>query len=171
MFIREVKKQRSKDSKVFYQYTLAQAARVDGKVKQRAILYLGSDSLLKDKENRAIVLGILKSRIFGQENLFPSNPPKQLLALALSYYEKYCIKYGQDDRQAASIPPAPDKAEFHNIDIIGMQVNDVKTFGAEHLCSQVLDKLQLQECLASVGLTGEQTRKALIGIAARAIFS
>ena len=65
MFIREVKKQRSKDSKVFYQYTLAQAARVDGKVKQRAILYLGSDSLLKDKENRAIVLGILKSRIFG----------------------------------------------------------------------------------------------------------
>ncbi|MCK5102279.1 MAG: IS1634 family transposase [Cyclobacteriaceae bacterium] len=171
MFIREVKKQRSKDSKVFYQYTLAQAARVDGKVKQRAILYLGSDLLLGNKQNRVVVLGILKSKIFSQEDLFPSDPPKHLLALALSYYEKYCIKYGQDDRQAASIPPAPDKAEFHNIDIIGMQVNDVKTFGAEHLCSQVLDKLQLQECLASVGLTGEQTRKALIGIAARAIFS
>jgi transposase len=171
MFIREVKKQRSKDSKLFYQYTLAQAARVDGKVKQRTILYLGSDPILRDKENRAIVLGILKSKIFGQDDLFPSHPPKHLLALALSYYEKYCIKYGQDDRQAASIPPSPDKAEFHNIDIKGMEVSDVKTFGTEHLCKQILDKLQLQECLASVGLTGEQVRKALISIAARAIFS
>lgn len=171
MFIREVKKQRSKDSNIFYQYTLAQAARIDGKVKQRAILYLGSDPLLRDKESRVIVLGILKSRIFGQDELFPTNPPNHLLALALSYYEKYCIKYGQDYLQAASIPPAPDKAEFHNIDIIGLEVSDVKTFGAEHLCKQVLDKLQLQECLVSVGLSGEQARKALISIAARAIFS
>ncbi len=51
MFIRRVKKQRSSQSKVFYQYTLAQSSRVDGKVKQRAILYLGSDTLLSDKED------------------------------------------------------------------------------------------------------------------------
>jgi transposase len=171
MFIREVKKQRSKDSKVFYQYTLAQAARIDGKVKQRAILYLGSDPLLKDKENRGIVLGILRSKIFGQDDLFPSNPPKHLLDLALSYYNKYCIKYDQEDQQAASVPPPVAKAEFHNIDIKGMEVGDVKTFGAEHLCKQVLDKLELKKVLTSVGISDEQSRKALISIAARAIFS
>ena len=171
MFIREVKKQRSQDSKTFYQYTLAQAARVDGKVKQRAILYLGSDPLLKDKSNRAIVLDILKSKIFGLSTIFPSDAPKPLLDLALAYYEKYCIKYGQDDKPTVSIPPAPKKAEFHNIDIKGLEVNDVKTFGAEHLCKQVLDKLQLKACLASVGMTDEQIRKALISIASRAIFS
>jgi len=65
MFIRVVKKQRSKDSKIFFQYTLAQAARVDGKVKQRSILYLGSSPLMEDKANRSIVLGILKAKIFG----------------------------------------------------------------------------------------------------------
>jgi len=171
MFIRQVKKQRSKDSKVFYQYTLAQAARVEGKVKQRAILYLGSDLLLKEKGNRAIVLNILKSRIFGQETIFPDQPPKHLLDLALSYYEKYCIKYGQDDQRVVSIPPAPDKAEFHNIDIKGLEVSDVKTFGAEHLCKQVLDKLDLKTFFKSCGMTQGQVRKALISIGARAIFS
>lgn len=171
MFIRQVKKQRSKDSKVFYQYTLAQSARVDGKVTQRAILYLGSDPLLSDKGNRAMVLSILKSRIFGFSELFPADPPKPLLNLALCYYEKYCIKYGRHNQPAVSIPPAPKKAEFHNIDIKTLEVKDVKSFGPEHLCKQVLDKLQLKECFASAGMDSQQINKALISIAARAIYA
>jgi len=171
MFIRQVKKQRSKDSKIFYQYTLAQAARVNGKVKQRAILYLGSDTLLADKSNREVVLNILKSKIFGMPALFPVDAPRKLVDLALSYYDKYCIKYGQDSQSAASIPPPPKRAEFHNIDIKSMEVSDVKTFGAEHLCKQVLDKLELKKCLASLNMTDKQIKKALISIIARAIFS
>jgi len=172
MFIRRVKKQRSKDSKLFYQYTLAQATRIEGKVKQRAILYLGSSPLLADKTNRAIVLDILKSKIFKQENLFPVQAPKPLLDLGLACYEKYCIKYGEENPQsAASIPPAPDKAEFHNINILGLEVNEVKTFGAEHLCKHVLDQLQLKECLADLDMKEGQIAKCLTSIAARAIFS
>ena len=171
MYIKRIKKQRSKDSKIFYQYTLSQTSRVEGKVKQRAILYLGSDPLLEPKENRAVVLAILKSKIFGIEDLFPVEADPILLNLALSYFDKYCVKYGQDDTPTVSIPPAPDKAEFHNIDILGLQVNDVKSFGAEHLCKQVLEKLQLPECFASLGMSGEQNSKALIAICARTIFS
>ncbi len=62
MFIRAIKKQRSKDSKIFYQYTLAQSIRVDRKVRQRGILYLGSNPLLANKINRAIVLEMLKAK-------------------------------------------------------------------------------------------------------------
>ena len=171
MFIRKIKKQRSNQSKIFFQYALAQSARVDGKVKQREILYLGSDTLLSDKENRMIVLGILKAKIFGQPELFPIEPPKELLALGLIYYEKYCIKYEQTSEPTHSIPPAPKRAEFHNIDIKGLELNDVKTFGAENLTKQVLDKLKLRECLRSVGINDKQSSKALISIAARAIYS
>lgn len=171
MFIRKVKKQRSKNSKIFYQYSLAQSARVNGKVKQRAILYLGSDTLLSDKENQKIVLEILKAKIFQQPNLFPSEVPEELLNLALVYYEKYLIKYGQTKELTHSIPPNPKKAEFHNIDIKGLELNDVKTFGAEHLVKQVLDKLNLRECFRAVGMNDKQTNKALISIAARALFS
>jgi hypothetical protein len=171
MFIREVKKQRSKTSQVFFQYNLVQAARVDGKVKQRVILYLGSDQAMKDKNNRNAVLDVLKAKIYRQPELFPAEISRELKNLALSYYQKYLIKYGdqpQDDQ--VSLPPQPQKAEFHNIDILGMEVCDVKSFGPEHLCRQVLDKLQLKECFTSLGMTHQEADKALIAIAARAIF-
>ncbi len=171
MFIREVKKQRSKDSKVFYQYNLVQTARVEGKVKQRVILYLGSDTLLRNKENREAVLQILKAKIFGQKDIFPANVSTLLNRLGLSYYEKYRIKYQDTESNPTSIPPAPDRAEFHNIDILGLEVDDTTTFGAEHLCKQVLDKLKLKECLLACGMNPTAADSALISIAARALFS
>ena len=171
MFIRQVKKQRSKNSKVFYQYTLVQAARLNGKVKQRSILYLGSDKLLKNEDNRKNVLAILKSKIFKQEELFPLNISPELKRLALQYYDKYCIKYEQTDKNPTSIPPIPKESEFHNIDIKGLEVENVKEFGAEHLCRQMLDKLGLEAYFTSLGMSGEQTKKALISIAGKAIYS
>ena len=171
MFIRQVKKQRSKTSKVFCQYTLAQTSRVEGKVKQRAILYLGSEKLLENKGNRNTVLAILKSKIFRQPELFPQNVSAELRKLALQYYEKYCIKYEQDEENPTTIPPPPAKAEFHNVDLKGLEIDDVKEFGAEYLCRQILDKLGLQEYFSSLGMSDEQNKKALIGIAAKAIYS
>ncbi len=93
MYIRQVKKQNVKNGKIFYQYTLAQTARVDGKVKQRNILYLGSDPLLDSKQNKSEVLQVLKSRIFSQQDLFPVDIADELLKLALKFYEKYQLKY------------------------------------------------------------------------------
>lgn len=59
MFIRQIKKQRNKNTKTFYQYNLVQSSRVGDTVKQRIILYLGSDPLLADKTDRKTVLEIL----------------------------------------------------------------------------------------------------------------
>ena len=171
MYIRRVKKQRSKDSSIFYQYTLAQTYRVDGKVKQRGILYLGSSPLLHEKENRKVVLEILKSKIFKQADLFPINCSEELLALAESCFEKYCVKYGQEEELSVSIPPSAEKADYENVNLSGLGLSDVRTFGAEHLCKQILEKLEFRSILRGVGMKEEQIRKALIGIAARAIFS
>lgn len=171
MFIREVKKQRSKSSGVFFQYNLVQTSRIEGKVKQRVILYLGSDERLRDKENRNLVLSILKAKIFNQEDLFPVTNDPELQQLALSYYEKFLLKYGDQEITPVSIPPAPEKAEMHQVDIKKLEVVDVKSFGAEHLCRQVLERLDLKSILKSAGLNDQQIKKALISIAARAIFS
>jgi hypothetical protein len=89
----------------------------------------------------------------------------------MSYFEKYCIKYGQDSIGAASIPPAPDKADFHHIDIEGLEVEQIHTFGGEHLCKQILNKFELKECLNALGFNSKETNQALISIAARAVLS
>lgn len=171
MYIRRVKKQRSKDSKIFYQYTLAQTVRINGRVKQNAILYLGSDTLMADETVRKQVLEILKAKIFKQERLFPAEVEPKVVQLALSYFDKYYIKYGVDGVGGASIPPPPDKASFHHIDIEGLEVDHVHTFGAEHLCKQIIGKLQLEECLKALGFGSKYTSQALISIIARALFA
>ena len=171
MFIRQVKKQRSKTSKMFCQYSLVQTSRVEGKVVQRTILYLGSDKLLEDKQNRKKVLAILKSKIFSQPKLFPQDVSTKLQNLAFNYYDKYCVKYEQTEKNPTSIPPPPPKAEFHNIDIKGLDINDVKEYGAEHLCKQILDKLELGKFFSSLGISDHQRKRALISIAGKAIYS
>lgn len=171
MFIREVKKQRSQSSQIFYQYQLVQSARVEGKVVQRVILYLGSDPLLRDTNNRNNLLAILKSKIFKQGELFSGQVEAPLMRLALDCYNRYCLKYGQDEQGRVSLPPAVDKAEYHNIDLLGLEITDVKTFGAEHLCVQILDRLCLKQCLIAIGMSDEESQKALISISARAIFA
>ena len=45
MYIKEIKKNNTPNGKVFYQYQLSETYRVDGKVKQKAILYLGNTQI------------------------------------------------------------------------------------------------------------------------------
>jgi len=177
MFIREVKKQRNPGSKVFYQYNLVQSVRIDGKARQRIILYLGSDPLLQDRARRKVVLDILKSRIFNQPELFPENAGEKLSKLAGEYYEKYLIKYpaleeGRTSRSARpSLPPDAQKAEYEQVDVTMVDCSEARTFGCEHLCSQVLQKLGLGDYLKKLEWSPDDRKMALISIAARAIFS
>lgn len=172
MFIRQVKKKNSKSGKTFFQYQLVQAARIDGKVKQQAILYLGSEPLLEDTEKRKMLLDALQARIFGQSMIFAAAFPEEILELADRYHEKFKIKY-QDvpDGNALSIPPKKKKAQMERIDISALEIEDSRTFGGEHLCAQVLEKLQLDSCLTSLGFSQKERDLAHISIIGRALFA
>lgn len=180
MFIRQVKKQRNKNSKVFFQYNLVQSSRVDGKVKQRIILYLGSDPILADPDNRKIVVKLLKDKIFpnnSQPELIPLQVDSKLVALANDFYQKYLIKYSDANRQhidldkQPSIPPDPNKADYQQVDVNSVDCSNVKTFGCEHLCSHILDKLSMDDYLKQQQWSRDDRELALISIASRAIFA
>jgi hypothetical protein len=86
MFIRQVKKQNAKNGKTFFQYQLVQASRIDGKVKQQSILYLGSEPLLSDDANRKMLLKTLQAKIFGQSLLFAEDYPLYIHEISEQYY-------------------------------------------------------------------------------------
>jgi hypothetical protein len=50
-------------------------------------------------------------------------------------------------------------------------VEQVHTFGGEHLCRQILNKLELEGCLRGLGFNAKQTNQVLISIAARALLA
>lgn len=171
MFIRQVKKKNSKDGKVFFQYQLVQASRIEGKVKQQSILYLGSEPLLADEKNRKMLLSVLQAKIFGQNTLFANDYPASIHDLANKYHEKFKIKYNDTNiDDTMSVPPVGQKVQMENIDLSSINLEDSRTFGGEHLCTQVLEKLDLKTCLASLGFGKKESDLAHIGIISRALF-
>ena len=171
MFIKEVKKQNSKKGKVFFQYYLIQSMRVDGKPRQRNILYLGSRPVLQDKSKRKIVAQLLEDKIYEKPMLFASVDDAELLTLVDHYYKKYLNKYqGLDTDRYFSKPPNQGNVEFEAINVEALDLNDTRSFGAEHLCYGVLKKIGLEGFLSSQGFTPLQITRGLISIIARAIF-
>lgn len=172
MFIRQIRKKNTKSGKTFFQYQLSQASRIEGKVKQQSILYLGSEPLLADNENRKMLLDILQAKIFGQPTLFTEDYPTFIHELAGLYFEKFQIKYkGISIEESVSIPPVKDKAQLETIDVNSIGVEDSRTFGGEHLCSQILEKLDFAHCLDSLGFEKRDIDMAHISIISRALFS
>lgn len=175
MFIREVKKKRPNSKNIFYQYSLVQSTRVDGKSRQSNILYLGSDPILQDKNSRKIVTTILKSKIQKSSILF-DDFETELINLAESYYQKYLIRYNITNQQDAlnvshSLPPEVEHADFQDVDIKSLNIAQVKSFGSENLCKQIIELLDLPSCLDKLGFSDKMIKKACLSIAARAIFA
>lgn len=172
MFIRQVKKKNAKSGKVFFQYQLCQACRVEGKVKQQSILYLGSAGLLEDNENRKALLKVLRAMIFGQSLLFINEYSADIVELANDYYGKFKIKYKDVDiEKSVSIPPVESKAQMETVDMDSLEIRDSRTFGGEHLCAQVMKKLDFSSCLTGLGFDQKQNNMAHISIISRALFT
>lgn len=175
MYIRVVKKKRSNQAQTFLQYSLVQNTRIGERVKQENILYLGSDKLLAEKQNRTLVAKALKAKIYDEHHLFAQTLSSDLLTLVDSYYAKYQLKYPESLQgktpSTIVLPPKAEKADFHTVDLNATQVEEVKSFGAEYLCKQVADQLQLKEHLKGCGFSEHETTQALIAILSRAIFS
>lgn len=141
-------------------------------MKQQALLYLGSEKLLEDPNNRKMVLDLLQATIFKQSIIFASDYPDNIKELASTYYEKFKVKYPDyQGNRAISVPPAKEKAKYEQIDTSDVSIEDSRTFGGEHLCSQVMEKLQLGEFLQGAEFTGKEINLAMISIIGRALFA
>lgn len=172
MFIREVKKKNATNGKTFCQYQLVQAARIEGKVKQSIILYLGSDPLLSNLDSRKKILDLLQAKIFGQPVLFADDYSNEITTLVESFYQKFLLKYKDVPISSAVCIPAVERlAHRENIDVNSIEIEEVKTFGGEHLCSQVLDKLDLKSCLEKLNFSKQDIELSHVSIIARALFS
>ena len=172
MFIREVKKKNTASGKTFCQYQLVQASRLQGKVKQRNILYLGSDPLLQDSAKRKMLLDVLQAKIFGQSLLFAKDYPLEINTMAEELHEKFRIKYKDIAPDSpVSIPAADNQAHLETIDLNAIEITDSRTFGAEHLCGQVIEVLDLKSCFKTLGFSDREIILAQVGIIGRALFS
>lgn len=172
MYIKEIKKNNTPNGKVFYQYQLSETYRVDGKVKQKAILYLGSNELLQNKDNRNIVANLLESKISNLQVLSDDfiKIPLKLNQLAEQYYLRYLEKQEKDSPKDVAEEKA-DNIVYDKVDLNTTQVFDCREIGSEWMCSEILNRLGLKEFLQHKGWHAQKIDDALISIISRAIAS
>ena len=172
MFIREVKKPSAKTGKYFKQYSLVQASRHNGKVKQKTILYLGSDPLMHDKNNRNLICQMIKAKIFPGDTLFELPQASQATQqLVEDLYQKFLAKYPNGTIGSMALPSEQQTADFQLVNIENVETDGSTSFGAENLCVQTIEKLGLKDCLRKLGFSKKTVDKALMAIIARAIFT
>ena len=175
MFIRQTKKANSKYGKVFSQYVLIQAYRVNGKSRQRNVLYLGSHKFLQDKELRRRIAKALEEKIYdtldfeGAERYYDvlENEYKKQVD---KWYARYLEKQKENENQLLSKPANGKNATFEEIDTSSIATSQCREVGSEWLCLNIARRLKIDSFLQSKGFVEKETNLALLSIISRAVF-
>ncbi len=172
MWIKEIKKSNSPKGKTFFQYQLTETLRIDGKVKHKAILYLGYHKLLKNKKNRQKVSKLLEYRIQNKFQLPGQGyyASIELEQLGEKYYNKYLLKH-QVDQEDKEREPKAAKVNYELIDLESTEVFNCREIGAEWLCYKITAQLDIKGFLKRSGWTNKWIEYGLISIISRAVFA
>ena len=176
MYIKEIKKNNTPNGKVFLQYQLSETYRIEKKVKQRVIIYLGYNQLLETKQNRGIVAKLMESKIRNQPLLSDEllNISSELHQLAEHYYSRFLQKIQKENEEnegseGNATQAEEDNIEYEEVDFKSTHVFDCREIGAEWMCYEMLKRLGLKEFLQHKGWTNKQIDHALISIISRAV--
>jgi len=121
------------------------------------------------------VLLALKAKIYQQPELFEEKLTNDLQNLVESYYAKYLVKYTQEAEvqtpATIKLPPVAHRADFQEVDINSLEVSEVKSFGAEHLCHQISEQLDFDTHFQACDFSKKESKLAQTSIISRAIFT
>ena len=175
MFIRETKKTNVRQGKVFFQYVLVQAQRINGKSRQRNILYLGSHKFLKDKGLRQRIAKALEHRIynildFADSFSYYAQLGGEYQKWVDAWYVKYLEKQQEDGQEPLSKPVDGKTATFEEVDTSSVDTGHCREVGAEWLCLQMAKELQIKKFLHSKGMDLQEVELGLLSIICRAVF-
>ncbi len=175
MFIRQTKKYNSKNGKVFFQYVLVQAHRVNGKSRQRNVFYLGSHKFLEDKALRKRIAKALEEKIYDTLNFSDNFSYYAQLDVVYQkwvdeWYAKYLEKQQKDGQQSLSRPADRRTATFEEVDTSSMDTNHCREVGAEWLCMNMTEELGVENFLKSKGMKRQEAQLGLLSIISRAVF-
>lgn len=170
MYIRKVSQINKETGKKYYTYRLVETYRnADGKVRQRALLNLGTHFNLP-QEGWKELADRVEEIIRGQQVL--------VLPEAVIEHEAQCIAKRLIRKTADEIPIEIKKRsvqeevagkDFYNTDVNSLEQQQVKEVGAEHVCYETIKQLQLPQVLQELGFNRKQINCAIGSIVGRLI--
>ncbi len=154
MYIKAAKTH-SKGGEPAYSYRLVKSERVGGKVRQVALLNLGTGFSVP-KERWREFCHVLEMKMAGQQSMLEIDP--ELDATAGPIARKLRSR-------SLEKPKTPPKTA--NVDLDSLEHEDPRTVGGERLCLKALEELRFKEILRNVGFGARDARIACALVVAR----
>ena len=168
MFIKTIVKTDKLTGKRYEYFRLCEGYRIGDKVRHRSILSLGKLDELRFKEDRKILADTIEKLLLGNQELFETNLDPAIEKYAQLFYRK--IINNNLLEQRAKAPSNTGTTDYQVIDLNSINNQDCREVGAEWLCKQTLEQLEIPEALQKLGWHPEEISLAMIHIISRAVF-
>jgi hypothetical protein len=164
MFLKMIVKTDKKTNKRYDYYRLCQSYRIGNKTRHRTIATLGKLDDLHEKDRKSLADRI-ESLISG--DLFALECSEHVETLAMKFYAK--ILESSKIKRAKPVKNM-EEPDYRNVDINSMEHEDVRELGAEWLCKQTVEKLEISGYLSQQGWEEKEIQTGLSHLIARAIY-
>lgn len=164
MFLKVIFKTKKSTGERIKNYRLCESYRCDNTVRHQTILHLGPlDELPETDQKKALVLRIndlVRLSHRGEQDLF--KPQDEVV-------EKLAQKYLAAIKEKQRLDIAAGK-DYHRIDTDSLENKNIREAGAEWLCMQALEQLNMSDFLRGKEWQEEQIQLALTHIISRATY-
>lgn len=164
MFLKVIFKTRKSTGERIKSYRLCESYRCNDTVRHQTILHLGSLEALPDiAQKKALVQRIndlVRQICTGAQDLF--KPQDEIV-------EKLAQKYFAEIKEKQRLDIAAGK-DYQRIDTDSLENKNIREAGAEWLCMQALEQLNMSAFLRKEGWNDEQIQLALTHIISRATY-
>jgi hypothetical protein len=162
MFVKPLSKYNKTTQKRYSLYQLCESYRLDGRVRHHVIIGLGKLEELPTDDQKILLGRRIEEMLKGEPRLDLESKDEKVEELALYFYKEIIKKHSYDAKRKGT--------NWQTVDLDSVKNKDVKEIGAEWLCKQAFDQLNIREFLQRDGWDEEQISLAATHIVSRAVY-
>lgn len=172
MFIKQIDKKDRKGKLKYSYYRLCESYRIGNKSRQRTVLNLGKLEELKTDRERKQLADRFEALLSGKEDMFLDTISKTIELLAQKFYAQYCQNKKVEEKQVyANVINDREDIEDETIVKLGtLSHEEVREVGAEWLCLQAIEQLDLRSYFSKQGWDEKQINTTLAQIISKAVY-
>jgi len=172
MFIKTIVKTDKKTGKRYNYYRLCESYRIGNKTRHRSIVSMGRLDGIESREDKKLLADTIEALIHGETRLSFFDAGPEITRYAKEFAKRITDEKLLDIQPKTTQPEYSDiEPDHQEVDLNSMRHDEVREIGAEWLCKQALEQLDLQELLTGTcGFSDTSTSTALMHITSRAVY-
>lgn len=176
MFIKTIIKTEKNSRKVYEYLRLCESYRIGDKTRHNTIVSLGSVPYLDTKEKKKELADRIEMLLIGNASLFLEDIDSEIETLAQFFYKKILTKkiISEDSVSFSKTKDLnfieADSKDLRSIDVNSIETEEVREIGAEWLCYQAIQQLEISSFLELQGWDKKSIQHALIHLISKAVY-